>query len=274
MESVLNVAYDTTEQWWENVPTRTTRVIPALLLRGHGFVKTVKFNHPMYLEDPVNIVKICNENEADEIVILDIMATPEHRAPDFVFLADIAGECFMPLAYGGGVRTIDDIQRLTSLGFEKVCLNTSAIENPDVIREAVEHFGSSTIIVSIDVREKLLGKYEVCIRSGQKRTGLNPVEVAREAEAKGAGELLINSINRDGTMRGYDLKLIRQVANAVCIPVVSCGGASSVQDFRDAVIDSGASAVAAGSTFVFHGPHRAVLINMPLPHELENAGLP
>lgn len=265
---------DSPDKWWESSSIRRTRVIPALLLSRSGFVKTIKFRKPTYLGDPVNIVKIFNDKEVDEIVILDILATPEKRGPNFQLLADIASECFMPLAYGGGVKSVDDFKRLTSLGFEKVCINTCAIRNPDLIRAASESFGSSTVIVSIDAKERLFGKYEVCVRGGQERTGIGPVEAAQRAEQHGAGELLVNSISRDGTMRGYDLRLIRQVADAVSIPVVACGGAATVQDLRDAAVTGGASAVAAGSMFVFQGPHRAVLINMPTTQEIEQAGLP
>lgn len=272
--STLETPNPARETWWESAPFRKTRVIPTLLLRGYGFVKTVKFKDPTYLGDPVNIVKIFNDKEVDELVILDIMATRENRGPEFELLGDIAGECFMPLAYGGGVRSVDDVKRLTALGFEKVCINTGAVRDPALIRAAAEQFGSSTIVASIDARKKLTGKYKVCVRGGRERTGLSPVEAAQRAEENGAGELLVNSINCDGTMQGYDLKLIQQVAEAVDIPVVACGGAGTVQNFRDAVVLAGASAVAAGSLFVFHGPHRAVLINMPSGVELDRSGIP
>lgn len=271
---VSELSVDSADPWWNRVSVRKTRVIPALLLHGRGFVKTVRFRKPAYLGDPVNIVRIFNEKEVDEIVILDILATRQNRGPNFELLADIAGECFMPLAYGGGVRTVEDFRRLTSLGFEKVCVNTSAMEDPELVRAAAERFGRSTVIVSIDVKERLLGKYTVHVRGGERRTGIHPIEAAQRAEENGAGELLVNSINRDGTMRGYDLKLVRQLADAVSIPVVACGGAATVQDLRDAVAIGRASAVAAGSMFVFHGPHRAVLINMPTAGELEQAGVP
>ncbi len=261
------------EAWWEDEPRRATRVIPTLLLKGHGFVKTTKFKKPIYLGDPINIVKIFNEKEADEIIILDIAATVENRGPNFDLLGDIAGECFMPLSYGGGIRTTDDIHQVTSLGFEKVCINTNAVRSPDLVRAAAERFGSSTIAVSIDVREGMFGKLSTYIQSARESTGMHPVEAAQRAEEEGAGELLVNSVNRDGTMRGYDISLIRQVADAVSIPVVACGGASNCQDLAEAALAGGASAVAAGSMFVFHGRHRAVLINTPTDRELAQAGL-
>lgn len=239
------------------------RIIPCLLLRNSGFVKTVKFKNAKYLGDPINIVKIFNDKEVDELVVLDITATIEGKDPNFKLLEELASEAFMPVAYGGGVRTINHIQTLLGLGLEKVVINSYAVKNPNFVNEATELVGSQSIVVSIDVKKTLWGRFEVLTRSGTKTTGLNPFDFAKEIQSRGAGELLLNSIDRDGTMKGFDLNLINQVADAVNIPLVACGGAQSVQDLVSAVKQGGASAAAAGSMFVFHGPHRAVLISYP-----------
>ena len=248
-----------------------TRVIPCLLLRNRGLVKTVKFKDPTYLGDPINIVKIFNDKEVDELIFLDITATVEGKQPPFKLLSEIASECFMPLGYGGGIRRIEDIRTILSLGVEKVAVNSYAIEKPTFIREAAELFGSQSIVVSIDVKKNFFGKYELFTHSGTKKSGLDPVKFAVNMEQMGAGELLVNSIDRDGTMQGYDLELTKKVSEAVSIPVVACGGARTIADLGAAINDGGASAVAAGSMFVFHGPHRAVLINFPTPKELQEA---
>jgi cyclase len=245
------------------------RVIPALLLQGQGLVKTIKFKEPIYLGDPINIVRIFNEKEVDELVFLDINATNENRPPAFKMLANITSECFMPLGYGGGIRTLDDIKALLSIGIEKIILNTSAVENPMLVHAAADYAGSQAVVISIDVKKNFLGKYEVCIRGGRKGTGLDPLKHAMEMEKRGAGELFINSIDRDGTMQGYDLELIRRVSDAVSIPLVACGGAGKLQDLADAINMGGASAAAAGSLFVFQGPLRGVLISYPSQAELK-----
>jgi imidazole glycerol-phosphate synthase subunit HisF len=246
-----------------------TRVIPCLLLRNRGLVKTVKFKNPTYLGDPINVVKIFNDKEVDELVFLDITATVERKGPPFKLLSEIASECFMPLAYGGGIRTLEDIRTILSVGVEKIAINSYAVENPNFIRAVADLFGSQSIVVSIDVKKSLFGKYELFSHSGTKKTGLDPIKFAVEMERLGAGELLLNSIDRDGMMQGYDLELIKKVADSVNIPVVACGGAHTINDLGDAVKKGGASAVAAGSMFVFHGPHRAVLISYPTPQELK-----
>jgi cyclase len=239
------------------------RVIPCLLLRNSGLVKTVKFKDPKYLGDPINIVKIFNEKEVDELVFLDITATVEGKRPPFKLLEKVASEAFMPLAYGGGVHNLEDIKTILGLGIEKVIINSYAVENPAFIRAAADFAGSQSVVASIDVKKSLWGKYEVHTYSGSKATGLDPVSVAVQMEAVGAGELLLNSIDRDGRMQGYDLDLVRQVTSAVSIPVVACGGARTVQDLVAAVMQGGASAAGAGSMFVFQGPHRAVLVSYP-----------
>ncbi|MCM0028615.1 MAG: AglZ/HisF2 family acetamidino modification protein [Polynucleobacter sp.] len=245
-----------------------TRVIPVLLLRGKGLVKTVKFKDPKYIGDPINSVRIFNEKEVDELVFLDITATPEGRGPDFELLADIAGEAFMPMAYGGGITTLEQVRRIFTLGFEKVIINTAAYASPQLIQEAVAVFGSQSIVGCVDVRRNFLGRYELSSHSAKTKQSFELKGYVQELERLGVGEIIINAIDRDGTLSGYDLKLIREVSSAVRVPVVACGGASSVNDFVAAVHEGGASAVAAGSLFVFVGPHRAVLINYPAREEL------
>jgi imidazole glycerol-phosphate synthase subunit HisF len=244
------------------------RIIPCLLLKNRGLVKTIKFANPSYVGDPINAVKIFNDKEVDELVFLDISASQENRGPNFDLLADIASECFMPLGYGGGIRTIQDVKKILRIGVEKVILNTVAVENPNFIREAADSCGSQSVVVSIDVKKTLFGKYEVRIKNGSEKTKLDPVLFAQEAARLGAGEILLNSIDLDGTMSGFDTELISKVSKAVAVPVVACGGAGSLKDFTKA-FHSGAAAVAAGSFFVYHGPHRAVLITYPNPVELQ-----
>ena len=246
------------------------RVIPLLLLRNEGLVKTVRFSAPRYLGDPINIVKLFNEKGADELILLDIQTTPSGGQPNFDLIERIAGECFMPLSYGGGVRSIADMKRLFALGIEKVALNTCAFENPSLLTQAAEEFGSQSIIASIDVRRTLLGRYEVVTRCGKKRTGLAPLDFALRVQSHGAGEILLTSIDQDGTMKGYDLALIKAVAGNLRVPMIASGGAGSVDDLASA-IRAGATAAAAGSLFVFHGPHRAVLISYAEPAQFEHA---
>lgn len=245
------------------------RVIPCLLLQGAGLVKTVKFKKPTYLGDPRNIVKIFNEKEVDELMLLDITATIEKRPPDFSLISEIASECFMPVGYGGGIHTLNDIKKLFSIGIEKVVINSYAVEHPEFIKDASDIAGSQSIVVSIDVKKNIWSKDQVYIHSGKSNTKLDPVQLARQMQAFGAGEILLNSIDRDGTMQGYDIELIKMVAQSVDIPVVACGGAGTIADFALAVKQGGASAVAAGSMFVFQGAHRAVLISYPEYQELE-----
>jgi cyclase len=240
-----------------------TRVIPVLLLSGAGLVKTVKFKDPKYIGDPMNAIRIFNEKEVDELVFLDITASPEGRGPRFDLLKDIAGEAFMPMAYGGGVSTLDQIKKIFGLGFEKVIINTAAYGNSALISEAAAIFGSQSIVGAIDVRSSLWGGYELRSQGGRKKESVGLTEHLTALERAGVGEVLVNSVDRDGTMSGYDLNLLNKVRACVKVPVVACGGASSVDDFVAAVERSHADAVAAGSMFVFVGPHRAVLINYP-----------
>jgi cyclase len=245
-----------------------TRVIPCLLLRDGGLVKTIGFDSPRYVGDPINAVRIFNDKEVDELVFLDIGATPSGSGPNFDLLADIASEAFMPFAYGGGVASLDQVKRLFALGIEKVIINTAAEHAPRLVSDVAEIAGSSSVVASVDVRRNWRGQYSVWVSGGRQDCGRDPVTRAQELERLGAGEILLNSINRDGTQSGYDLELIRRVCEAVSIPVVAVGGAGSLRHFREAV-DHGASAVAAGSFFVFHGKHKAVLITYPERGDLE-----
>jgi len=246
------------------------RVIPILLLKGKGLVKSIKFKDYRYIGDPINAVKIFNDLKADELVFLDILASKEKRSISLDFVRNVGDEANMPFAVGGGIRTIQQIKEIINAGAEKVVINTYAVENPNFIKEASDIFGSSTIVVSIDVKKKFLGKKQVHTMAGTKAIGLNPIEFAKLMQEKGAGEIIINSIENDGLMTGYDLDLISQVSKVVEIPVVAAGGAGTLSDFKKAVKESYASAVAAGSMFVYHGPRRAVLVNYPNTRELNN----
>ncbi len=246
-----------------------TRVIPCLLLRNGGLVKTFQFDKPKYVGDPINAVRIFNEKEVDEIVILDITATPEKREPNFELIKDLASQAFMPLAYGGGITNIQQIEKLFSIGIEKVVLNTIVSTNPNLIKQAADIAGSSSVVVCMDVKSKLFGKPTVFNHAGKVDTKQDPIQFAQKMQESGAGELIFNSIDRDGMQKGYDLVLIEKIAQAIDIPLVALGGAATLDDFRKAV-DHGASAVAAGSMFVFHGKHKAVLITYPEYKKLES----
>jgi cyclase len=240
------------------------RVIPVLLLRNGGLVKTQRFAKPRYIGDPINAVRIFNDHRADELVFLDILATRERRLISLDFVRDVGEEANMPFAVGGGIRSLEDIQKILAAGAEKVVLNSHAAENPEFIAAAADAFGSSTITVCLDVRPKRLGGgARTWTAGGTRATNYLPEEFARLAEEKGAGEIVVQSILRDGTMTGYDLDLIRQVSDAVTVPVVALGGARSLDDLRRVYHETHASGLAAGSMFVFHGPKRGVLISYP-----------
>ncbi len=245
------------------------RVIPCLLLRNGTLVKTIRFQNASYVGDPTNAIRIYNEKEVDEIIVLDITATMEGKAPSMDVIETFANECFMPLAYGGGIREQQQIKDILRLGVEKVVLNTIAYEKPDFVRAAADSAGSQAIVVSIDAKRKTDGGYQVFARGGREATGRDPLAYAEEMQRAGAGEIFLNSIDQDGTMEGYDLPLVKRVAAAVDIPVIACGGAGKVADFGLAVKEAGASAVAAGSMVVYFGRNRAVLVSFPRRKELE-----
>jgi len=237
------------------------RVIPCLLLDGNRIVKTVRFQDPVYIGDPVNTVLIFNEKCADELILLDINASRRGAKLNFSLLKTIANQCFMPMCYGGGIQEIDDIKKLTAIGIEKIALNTQAILNPELITQAAKYTGSQSVVVSIDAKKSVLGKYRLHILGGSRPMPMDPADMALLAENAGAGEILITSIDRDGSGTGYDLDLIKKVTAAVKIPVIACGGAGRITDLAAAIKNGGASAAAAGSLFVFQGIHRAVLIS-------------
>lgn len=247
-----------------------TRIIPALLLRNASLVKTMQFGRFQYVGDPCNTVRIFNELEVDELVFLDITATRENRPPNLSLLADIANECFMPLGYGGGIKRFEDAKAILRLGFEKIIINSFAVENTKFISRLAEHFGSQAVIVSIDVKRTLFRDNKVYTRSGTVNTSRDPVEWAQEVESLGAGEILLTSIDREGTWRGFDLQLVRSVADAVNIPIIAHGGAGSLAHLGQ-VVGQGASAVAVGSMVVFQKKGMGVLVNFPDPEQIEAA---
>ena len=238
------------------------RVIPVLLLCDRQLYKTVRFKNPKYIGDPRVAVKIFNDRGCDELVLLDISATPQRREPDYELIEEIVTESFMPVAYGGGINSPEQAMRIFKQGVEKIVLNTHAIGRPKLIREIADLAGSSSTVVAIDVGSDWRKRRRVFSGCGRLATALKPVEWAKQAVDLGAGEIIVNSIDRDGTMTGYELPLISEIAAEVEVPVIALGGARSAADFRKAV-ESGAAAAAAGSCFVFQGPHRAVLINYP-----------
>lgn len=244
------------------------RIIPCLLLRNNGLVKTTKFRDAVYIGDPINTVKIFNEKEVDELFFLDIDATKFNKQPPYDLIHNIASECFMPFAYGGGINSLQQIEKIIKSGAEKIIINSSAFINKGFVKEAVHQFGSSTIAVSIDVKKEFLKGNIVYIKGGTWSTGKNPVSYASEIEEEGVGEILVNSIDRDGVMEGYDIDLIKSIAKSVKIPIIACGGAGKLSDFGTVVKAGGASAAAAGSFFVFHGKRRAVLITYPSYSEI------
>ncbi len=239
------------------------RIIPCLLLNNQDLVKTIKFSKPRYLGDPVNAVKIFNNKGVDELCILNILASRDLTLPDIEFLKDIASEAFMPLSYGGGIKNIDQIHELFAIGYEKVILNTSLVEKPELIKEAVRYFGSQSIVASIDVKTDMFGKQHCWIKDGTEKVNISPVELSKRAQALGVGEILLNSINCDGMMQGYDIKLVKQVVESVKVPVIACGGAKDIFDFKRVLEEGGAHAAAAGSLFVYYGAQKAVLITAP-----------
>jgi imidazole glycerol-phosphate synthase subunit HisF len=237
-------------------------VIPVLLLKNGDLVKTIQFKDPVYIGDPINAVRIFNEKRVDELILIDISPTRSVGQGATALLAEIASEAFVPVAFGGGISSLQQVESILKLGVEKVVINSSAFENPSLIADVARQFGSQSVVISIDVRRRF-GRYLVYTNGGKEATGVNPVEHARRMTEAGAGEILITSIAHEGTNSGYDLRLVRAVADAVTVPVIANGGASSVADFKAAVQSGHASAVAASSMFVFQGKHKAVLISFP-----------
>lgn len=245
------------------------RIIPVLLLKGKGLVKTVKFKAPRYIGDPINAVKIFNDLKADELLFLDITASIEGRCVSHELVKDIGDEAFMPFGVGGGISNIMQIEQLLKAGAEKVIISTQAVLNPNLILEASKLFGSQSIVVCMDIKKTILGKYELWIKNGYINSKKSPIELAIEFENHGAGEMIINSIDRDGSMIGYDIPIIKHISNSVSIPVIACGGAGSLEHLALGYYNGDASALAAGSMFVYHGPRNAVLINYPSKMEIK-----
>ncbi|MGA2406161.1 MAG: AglZ/HisF2 family acetamidino modification protein [Bacteroidales bacterium] len=245
------------------------RIIPCLQLVDQSLVKTIQFGKYVYIGDPINTVRIFNELEVDELCFLDIRATVQRRTPNLKILSAIAAECFMPLSYGGGVKDADIAKKILSIGFEKIVINSGAIENYKLISELARHSGNQSVIVSIDVKKTFMGGYSVYSHDGTTKTKLNPVEWAKMAEEAGAGELLITSMDRDGTWKGFDLDIIKQITDVVSIPVIANGGAGSIDDIGRVVFEGKASAVALGSMVVYQQRGMGVLVNFPDKKKLE-----
>ena len=241
-----------------------SRIIPCLLVRNKGLVKTVQFKDSKYVGDPINAVKIFNEKEVDELIVLDIDASKEDREPDFNMIQNLANESRMPLCYGGGVKTVEQAKKIIHLGAEKVALSSAVIENPNLVKEIAKAVGVQSVIVVLDVKKKgLFGKYQVYTHNGTKATGKDPKELAIEFEELGVGEIVINSVDNDGMMKGYDLKLLDLIREAISIPLTILGGAGTLNDIKEIIKKYKVIGVAAGSLFVFKGKYKAVLINYP-----------
>jgi cyclase len=245
------------------------RIIPSLLVHDNGLVKTVNFKNPKYVGDPINAVKIFNEKEVDELAVFDIDATVLGKEPDYVLIKKLANQSRMPLCYGGGVRTVEQAQKIFGLGIEKIALSSAVMENPDLITQISDRVGSQSVIVVMDVKKKLLGGYEIYTHNGKKSTGINPVAFAEKAQKLGAGEIIINSIDQDGVMKGFDMNLIDKISEKISIPITVLGGAGSLQDIKKVMDLHGIIGVAAGSLFVFKGVYKAVLISYPTQKEKE-----
>ncbi len=241
-----------------------SRIIPILLIHGGGVVKTVQFSQPTYVGDPINAVRIFNEKEVDELIVADIDATVEGRAPDYSLIARLAAECRMPFCYAGGVRTAEQIEHIITLGVEKVALGNAAIQSPELITEAARRVGSQSIVVVLDVRKNgTTGAYDVFTHNGTRPTGRDAASLAAQAAECGAGEILVNSIDRDGMMTGYDLELVDLIRRSVTIPITALGGAGHLDHIKGLIDRHGVIGAGAGSLFVFKGRYRAVLINYP-----------
>ncbi|EFL50838.1 histidine biosynthesis protein [Solidesulfovibrio fructosivorans JJ]] len=245
------------------------RIIPVLLLRGKGLCKGVRFKNHVYVGDPMNAVHIFDAKEVDELLILDIEASKQGRTPPLDLVTRVADQCLMPFGVGGGVVSVPVARDLLSAGAEKICLNTAALEQPDLVSRLAESFGSQSVLVCLDVKKSWTGRSVVVSRRGSHKVATDVEAVARDMVARGAGELIVQSVDRDGTMEGYDLDLTRTVSRAVDVPVIALGGAGTNAHLRQALVEGEASAAAAGSMFVFHGPRRAVLITYPEKAELE-----
>ena len=246
------------------------RIIPCLLIKEKGLVKSVKFSSPKYVGDPLNAVKIFNEKEVDELMVLDIDATTKGEAPDFKMIQDLAAECRMPLSYGGGVKTLEQATKIIGLGVEKVALSSAVLKRPELVAEIAEEIGNQSVVVVLDIKKKMFGgRYEIWTHNAKVNTGRCPIEFSQELEKYGVGEIVLNSIDHDGMMKGYDLTLVQKVREAVTVPMSILGGAGSLRDIGSLINQFGIIGAAAGSLFVFKGIYKAVLINYPSPVDKE-----
>lgn len=239
------------------------RIIPCLLVKNKGLVKTVQFKDGKYVGDPINAVRIFNEKEADELMVIDIDATSKNNEPDYKMIENLASECRMPLCYGGGIKNLEQAQRIFSLGVEKIAISSAAISNPKIISEIASKVGSQSVVVVLDVKKKMFGGYDLYTNNGKKNLNINPVDFASKMEIEGAGEIVVNSIDNDGVMKGYDFDLIDKVRNSVTLPLTVLGGAGDLEDIGLLIQKYGIIGAAAGSLFVFKGKYKAVLINYP-----------
>jgi imidazole glycerol-phosphate synthase subunit HisF len=246
------------------------RVIPVLLLKGEGLVKTINFKNPKYIGDPINAVKLFNDKEVDELAFLDIEASKLGKEPNYKLIENIASEAFMPLSYGGNITSVEQVRQLIGIGVEKVIVNSNNFTQPTLITDLANRFGSSTVVACIDVKKTIFGKYELCSHNATKTHKGNVIEYCKELEKRGAGELLVNNADRDGKMAGYDINLMHDIAQNLNIPVIACGGAGNLQHIQELNTKTNVAAFAAGSIFVFHGPHKAVLINYPTQQALSS----
>ena len=246
------------------------RIIPILLIRNKGVIKTIKFKNETYIGDPMNAIKIFNDLEADELIVLDIEASLKNRVISSDLVNRITEEAFMPVAIGGGINSQEDARKILSLGAEKIIINSASVLKPTVVSDISQKFGNQSIVVSIDVKHNFLKKKKVAIHRGTRLTSIDPIDHAKKMEKLGAGEIMINAIANDGLMTGYDTTLISEISKAVNIPVIACGGAGSLEDLKLVCSEGNASAAAAGSIFVYYGSRKGVLINYPSKHLLNN----
>jgi cyclase len=241
------------------------RIIPCLLIHQKGLIKTVNFKNPKYVGDPINAVRIFNEKECDELMVIDIDSTVLNEEPNYALIEKLASECRMPICYGGGIKTLAQAQKIFSLGVEKIAISSAAIENPNLITEISVCVGSQSVVVVLDVKKKLFGGWEVFTHNGKKGTGKNPLELVSIFQKLGAGEIIINSIDEDGQMKGYDMKLAEKIRKETSLPLTILGGAGNLEDIGQLIRKFGIIGAAAGSLFVFRGVYKAVLINYPDP---------
>lgn len=247
----------------------TPRIIPCLLVHNKGLVKTVKFKDAKYVGDPINAVKIFNEKESDELMVLDIDATVEGREPDYKMIENLATECRMPLCYGGGIKTVEQATRIFNLGVEKIALSSAVIENLKLVSDISKEVGSQSVVVVIDVKKKMFGGYDIYTHNGTKKTNIDLEKFIIELQSLGIGEIVINSIDNDGVMKGYDLSLIEKIKPLINVPMTVLGGAGTLEDIKKLIEKFGIIGCSAGSLFIFKGKYKAVLINYPNKTEKE-----